>query len=171
MFFTIWVIFWNISRIYIFFFNIIFLKYFQSSFSDRKFIPSQLYSFLKVLVFFILRRSFFISSWFIMTVKVYWKHLLCFLLTGFIVTFCFLSNQENLCTIYHGLNLFYDIYNIITERNHYHYLWFNFFKMFLNWQCFISIIVTFVLNIIVTPKITSSYWLIIISSSSCSNWF
>ena len=36
---------------------------------------------------------------------------------GFIVAFLFLSNQENLCIIYDNLDLFYDIYNTITQHN------------------------------------------------------
>ena len=41
-------------------------------------------------------------------------------------------------------------------------IWSNFIKIFFNWQCFISISVTFLFNIICAPKITYSYWLMII---------
>ena len=46
----------------------------------------------------------------------YWKHLLSFLLMGFIAA-CFLSNQENLYMIHHDLVIFYDIYNATNEHN------------------------------------------------------
>ena len=78
------VMFWNISRIYFFSFLayktlrgivwLIFSNFFQSPFSDGKFIPFQLYLFIKGLVFVILCRSFLISSWFNATVTAYWKH-------------------------------------------------------------------------------------------------
>ena len=98
LFFTIWVMFWNISRIYIFFFSIQNIKaivslsfsiFFQSSFLDGKFISSHLYLFIKCLIFVILWGSFFISSWFNATVTLYWKHLSSFLLMGFIVVYLF----------------------------------------------------------------------------------
>ena len=63
-------------------------------------------------------RFFLISSWFNTTVTVCWKHLLSFLLTGFIAAFFFLSSQESLYTIYHGLDLFYDVYNTINNQTH-----------------------------------------------------
>ena len=122
----IWVIFWNISRIYFFFFRIqiiksncyiIFLKFSQSSFLGVKCIPSQLYLFIKDLIFVFLCGSFIISSQFYATFTAYWKHLLSFLLIGFIVAFLFLSSQENLDMIHLDKDLFYDIYNTITEHN------------------------------------------------------
>ena len=94
-FFTIWVIFWNLSRICIFFFSvqsiksnccIIFLKYFLIIFSWWV-ILSLLYLFVKGLIFIILYGSFLISSWFNATVKGYWKHLLSLLLIEFIAAF------------------------------------------------------------------------------------
>ena len=66
---------------------IVFPNFFQSSFSDEKFIPSQLYLFIKSLIFVILCGSFFISSGFNPTVTMYWKNLLSFLLKRFIVAF------------------------------------------------------------------------------------
>ena len=68
---------------------VIFLKFFQLSFSDGKFIPSQSHLFVKDIIFVILCRSFFISSWFKAIVTAYWKHLLSFLLLGSIVAFLF----------------------------------------------------------------------------------
>ena len=67
---------------------IIFLKFFLS-FSE--FILSQLYFYIKDLIFVILRQSFLISSWFNATVITYWKHLTSFLLMGFIVAFLFFN--------------------------------------------------------------------------------
>ena len=40
-------------------------------------------------------------------------------------------------------------------------IWSNFIKISFNWQCFISITTTFVFSIIVTRKISYSYWFII----------
>ena len=106
-FFTISVIFWSISRIYFLFFSMqnieskirLFLSnLFQSSFSDGKFIPSQLCLFIKGLISLILSECFPISSWFhdLMLLLCYatvmlllWKHLSSFLLMGFIVAFLF----------------------------------------------------------------------------------
>ena len=65
---------------------IIFLKFFLS-FSE--FIPSQLYFYIIDLICIIFCQSFFISSWFNATVIAYWKHLISFLLMGFIVAFLF----------------------------------------------------------------------------------
>ena len=50
------------------------------------------------------------------------------------------------------LKIIYDIFKI----------WRNFSKTFLNWQCFISIFIAFIFNIIFAPKITYSIWFIII---------
>ena len=66
---------------------LLFSNFFQSSSSDGKFIPSQLYLFIKGLIFAIPCGPFLISWWFNATVKTYWKHLLSFLLTRFIVAF------------------------------------------------------------------------------------
>ena len=62
-------------------------NFFQLSFSDEKFIPSYLYLFIKGLIFVLLSACFPISSWFNATITTYWKHLLSFLLTIFIVVF------------------------------------------------------------------------------------
>ena len=69
--------------------TLFFSNFFQSSFSDGKSIPSQLYLFIKGLIFVILCGFFSISSWFNVTVTAYLKHLLSFLLMGFIVVFSF----------------------------------------------------------------------------------
>ena len=93
LFFSTWVKFWNISRIYFVYFSIqnikskcciSFLNFLQSSFSDEKCIPYQLFLFIKGLIFVILCGLFLIFSWFNATVTAYWKHLLSFLLIGFI---------------------------------------------------------------------------------------
>ena len=97
-FFTIWVMFWNINRIYFFFLaykilkgivTLIFSNFFQSSSSDGNFIHSHLNFFIKGLISFILCGSFLISSWFNATVTAYWKHLLSYSLMGFIAPFLF----------------------------------------------------------------------------------
>ena len=73
------IIFWNISRIYFCLFNIknilsysytIFLNFFQSLLSAGKYIPSQLYLFIKCLIFVILSECFLIYSWFNATVPI-----------------------------------------------------------------------------------------------------
>ena len=97
--------------------TLFFSNFFQSSFSDGKFIPSQFYSFIKGLNFVILCGSFVICSKFKTTTTAYSKQLLSFLLMGFIVVFLILFNQENLYMIHHNSDLFYDIYNTINEHN------------------------------------------------------
>ena len=98
--------------------SLFFSNVFQSSFSDGKFIPSHIYSFIKGSIFVILSACFLISLWFNATVTAYWKHL-SFLLIGFIIycLFVFFWNQENLIMIHHNSNLFYVIYNTINEHN------------------------------------------------------
>ena len=104
----------------------------------------QLYLFIKGLIFVIFCRSFFISSWFNPTLAAYWKHLLSFLMMGFVVAF-FLSNQENLYMIHHYSDLFYDISSTINEHNwrqtHYlssipNYFWYLFLSE--SESCFIT---------------------------------
>ena len=94
--FTIWVMFWNIDRIYFIFFcmqtlrtivSFLFFSFFPMVFFSWKFIPYQFYSFIKGLIFVILGGSFLISSWFNATVTSYSKHLSSFLLIRFIVAF------------------------------------------------------------------------------------
>ena len=62
---------------------------FESSFSDGKFIPSQLNVFMKGWIFGILCGFVFISSWFNATVTAYWEHLLSFSLIRFTVGYFF----------------------------------------------------------------------------------
>ena len=127
---------------------------FQSSFSDGKFICSQLYLFIKCLIFVILVVSFFISSWLNTAVTTYWKHLF-FILTRFIYCYlyCLLSNQENVYMIHHNLDLSYDSYNTIAEHNyiqtHYLSLIPNYFDIyfesksyFINWPASSLIMIT-----------------------------
>ena len=52
----------------------------------------------------------------------------------------------------------------------------NFWKVFFYWQVFISIIVTFIFNIITVPKLTYSFWFVIIiflfkNGSNISNYY
>ena len=92
MLFKIWVMFWKTNRKHFsfsayktlrVFVTLFFSIFFQSPFSDGKCIPSQLYLFVKVFIFVILSGFFHIFhhdlKW------LYWKHLLTFLLIGFIV--------------------------------------------------------------------------------------
>ena len=105
LFVTVWVMFWNISRIYFFFFSIqniksncyiIFLKFFPIIFFWWK-IYSFPVTFIYDLIFVILFGSFLISSWFNAAVTAYWKHLLSFLLMGFIVAFLlFIHSGESI---------------------------------------------------------------------------
>ena len=117
----IWVMFWNIflpyktlKAILTFFFS----SFVQLSFSNEKFIYFQLDLFIKGLVFVILSGCFLIWSRFNVTVAVYWKCLLSFLLIGLVSVFLFIrKSMYNLYIIHHDSDLFYDIYNIINEHN------------------------------------------------------
>ena len=69
LFLTIWVMFWNISRIYFFIFSIqnikcncyiIFLKFFPIIFWFHLLISSQLFLFIKALIYAVLCGSFFL---------------------------------------------------------------------------------------------------------------
>ena len=122
-----------------------FAIFFQSSFSDGKFILSHLYLFIKGLIFLIPSACFPISSWSNVTVPTYWKHLLSSLLIGFIIAFLFFIQSGE--SIYDPL--LYDIYNAINDHNRRqnHYLsWFQIMlisifnwikKFFLNFICFV----------------------------------
>ena len=158
-FFTIWVIFCNISRIYFFFLSvqniksncyIIFLKFFLITFFWWKTYSLLVIFTYKRFNFCTLCVSFLNPSWLNATVTANWKHL-SFLLIEFIA-FLFLSNQENLYMIHHHSHLFYNICNTINghnqRRNHHLSLilriqfdifnkWFK--KFFNNLICFIII--------------------------------
>ena len=71
----------------------------------------------KGLVFVIICGSFFISSWFYETVTAYWKHLLSFLLIGYIVAFLFFIQLGESMHDLPWFGLFYDIYSTKTEHN------------------------------------------------------
>ena len=75
--------------------QLFFSSFFQSSFSEKKFIPSHLRFFIKSLIVFIFWKYFLISSWFNATVTAYWKHLLLFYWLDLLLDFCLLSNKEN----------------------------------------------------------------------------
>ena len=104
--FMIWIVLKHKKQEIFFFFSmqtlraivtLFFLNFFQSSFFDREFIPSQSYSFIKSLIFVILCRYLLISSWFSVTFTAYWKHLLSYLLIGFIVAFLFfIQSRESI---------------------------------------------------------------------------
>ena len=110
---------WNIDRIFIHFSNIwhiksncwiVFLKVFSVMFSWL-----EIYSFpvsftYKRPNFWYSLRFFSFCSWFNVTVVVYWSYLSSSLI-GVIVSFLFLSNQENLYIIHNTSNSFCDICN------------------------------------------------------------
>ena len=110
----IWVMFWNIflpyktlKAILTFFFS----SFVQLSFSNEKFISFQLDLFIKGLVFVILSGCFLIWSRFNVTVAVYWKCLLSFLLIGLVSVFLFIrKSMYNLYIIHHDSDLFYEIF-------------------------------------------------------------
>ena len=82
-------------------FYIVFSNVFQSSFPDGKFIPFQPHFFIKHLISDILCGSFFVSPWF--NCYSLWKHLLSFLLIGFVVAFLFFIQSKE--PIYDPLRL------------------------------------------------------------------
>ena len=96
LFFTIWVLFWNIVG-YIFSFlaykilranvKFLFSIFFNHLFLVQTFFLQSCVYLKKGLVFVIISEHFPISSWFNANVRAYWKHLLYFLLIGFIVAF------------------------------------------------------------------------------------
>ena len=110
---------WNVGRIFIHFSNIwhiksncwiVFLKVFPVMFSWL-----EIYSFpvsftYKRPNFWYSLRFFSFCSWFNVTVVVYWSYLSSSLI-GVIVSFLFLSNQENLYIIHNTSNSFCDICN------------------------------------------------------------
>ena len=121
LFFTIWIKFWNMNRIWFFFFSIqnvksncyiIFSQFFPIIFFWWKIYSFPAIFFVKALLFVILCGSFLISSWFSATVTEYWKNIC--LIYWWDLLLLFLSSQEDLYMTHHDSNLFYDIYNIIN---------------------------------------------------------
>ena len=110
---------------------IIFLKFFRSSFSARKCIPSQLYLFIKCLIFIILCGPFLVFSWFNATVTAYGK---CFISFVDKIHCCFLVLSP-IRTIYIWSTTT-EIFNTITEhnkrQNHYLSLIPNYFDIYFN---------------------------------------
>ena len=86
-------------------------NFFQSLGSIGKITYFQLYLSIKDLIFDIVCRSFTVYSWFNASVTAYWKHVPS-LFFKFIVALLFLSSLENLFTIRHDSDIFYDICNI-----------------------------------------------------------
>ena len=98
----LWVIFWNLGRIYFFFFSmcvtlsaiaINFLQFFQIIFCNL-FVSNHIY--FQKFQFFILSGCTLICSWYNAIVTAYCKHSLSFSLVGFTVAFYFLCNQKSL---------------------------------------------------------------------------
>ena len=124
--------FWNIEG-YIFFLVYKTLRtlvpsffsiFFQSSFSGRKCISSQLYLFITGPIFVILSECVSMSSWFNTTVTAYWKHLLSFLLIQYIVAFLFfIQSRESKYDPPHILQsfkkLFYNFIWLIIHHDFY----------------------------------------------------
>ena len=127
--FTVWIMFWDISRIYFFFFNIqniksnsvshiyiIFLKFFPIIFFWWK-----IYSFPVIFQFLLF---FAYLCWVLHDLTQALQRieniLLSFLLMRFIAAFLFLSNQENLYLIHQNSGLFYDISNTRNEHDQIH---------------------------------------------------
>ena len=71
----------------------LFSSFSQLSFLDGKFIPFQLFLFMKGLIFYFLHKFFPIFSLFNATVVAYWKHLSSSLI-GFMVAFLFLIQSR-----------------------------------------------------------------------------
>ena len=122
--------FWNISRICFFFFSIrniksncyiIFLNFFPIIFFWWK-----IFSFSVIFIY--KRFNFCYSLWIFFYFFLIWRDCYSVLKTFIIFfierTFYILSNKENLYMIHPNWNLFYDIYNAITEhdRSHTHYV-------------------------------------------------
>ena len=113
LFFMIWVIFWNISGIDLFSFlafkilraivTLFFANFFQSTFSGGKFIPSQLYLFMKVSLFVILCGSF----WFFQDLPELLPHneSICYLFYWWDLLLLFFSNRKNLYEICHDSDI------------------------------------------------------------------
>ena len=119
--------FWNISRIYLFFFSIKNIKsdcyiIFFQNFSnhlfliDSLFLPSYIFL-MKVLIFLILSACFPYFHSLIRLLQRIEKTFVIFYWWDLLLLFCFLSNQENVYMIHHTLDLFYDNYNTITQHN------------------------------------------------------
>ena len=98
LFFTNWLMFSNVGRIYVFFLlacnifteivRLFFSNFFHSFFPEEKFISFQLYLPIKDLIFDILFECILISLWFNASIAAYWKHLSS-LFFGFIISFLF----------------------------------------------------------------------------------
>ena len=100
--------------------QLFFSNFFQSFFSDGKFISFQLYLFIKCLIFVILCRSFL----FLHDLTQLLQHIEYFLYIELVFygwdlfeLICFLSYHKNLYMIHHDLDFFHDIYNTINELN------------------------------------------------------
>ena len=131
---------------------VIFLGFsFNHPFSDGKSIPSQLYLFIKGLIFVILCGSLFFLFLIDITQLLQLIENICYLFIDGIYWyfFCFLSNYGNLYMIHHDSDLFYDVCNTITEHSqtqtHYLSSILNYFlsifkwikRFFYNFFCFI----------------------------------
>ena len=120
--------FWNISRIYIFFLTyktsgaicyIISLSFFSNIFFWWKNYFFSVTFIYKRLQFCNSLQRFFLFLYNLTRLLQYIETIFyLFLLTGiFLLFFSVLSNQENLAMIHHDWDLFYDIYSTATEHN------------------------------------------------------
>ena len=127
------------------------LSYFSQIFFNHlflmiKFIPSQLYLFIKDLIFAILCGPIFVSSWFNMTVTEYWIYLLSFLLnifTGYRVHCWFFVFYliRRICiwstTIWiYFMTFIIQLMNVISTFHWFQVKWIK--KFFYNFICFIT---------------------------------
>ena len=120
-FFTIWIMFWNIFRLYFLLlaYNTLrtILRSFFSNlhFSVRKCIAPQLYLFIKCLILILFADSFLFLhdlTWMLHYIEsIYYV----FYWLDFLLLFLFLFNQENLFIIHHNLQLFYEFYDTTNE--------------------------------------------------------
>ena len=128
MFFTLWVLLWNVGRIYFLVFSV------QNIKSNREvifhnfspiiffrwvigYISFQLYLFVKDLIFLIPSRFSLLFSRFKASVTAYWKYFLSFLLIGFIVAFLYFIQSGESMYDPPRFGFFYDIFNTTNEHN------------------------------------------------------
>ena len=99
------------------FYKTLFTNFFQSSFSDGKLISSELYLFIKGLIFVVLSGFFLFLHDLTRLLQHIESIYYLFYWWDLLLLFCILANHENLYMIHHNLVLFYNIYSTISEHN------------------------------------------------------
>ena len=94
-----------------------FSNFFQSSFSDGNLISSELYLFIKGLIFIVLSGFFLFLHDLTRLLQHIESIYYLFYRRDLLLLFCILANQENLYMIHNNLVLFYNIYSTISEHN------------------------------------------------------